>query len=324
MGGSISVVMAGIFMCKLEKDVLKPPYPIFYKRYVDDTYVRKKKNHVDSLYNELNNYHENINFTVENNPDKFLDTKISFSGTQTITEVVSKENKLPAHWQSNIPKRYKRNIINGELHRAKKIATDFEKELVRIKVKFKNAGYPYRFVNSVISSFMNQNNNNVQDAADNIPKLLINLPFCPQNEKLAKSFINRLKCYTKSKYNFIITWKTRKIRTLFPLKDKVAISYSSDVIYRGVCSCAEDYIGETDRNSITRWNEHDDIRKSSEPAKHLKSNTGHHFEWTVMCRASKLKMKRKILESFLIKLQEPSLNKNIESFRLKLFQNGIT
>ena len=176
----------------------------------------------------------------------------------------------------------------------------------------------------MISSFKTQNNNNVQVADDNITKLLINLPFCPQNEKLAKAFINRLKCYTQSKYNFIISWKARKIRTLFPLKDKVEISYSSDVIYRGVCSCAEDYTGETDRNSITRWNEHDDIRKSSEPAKHLKSNAGHQFEWTVMCRASNLKLKRKILESFLIKLHEPSLNRNIESFRLKLFQNGIT
>ena len=120
--------------------------------------------------------------------------------------------------------------------------------------------------------------NTVQDAVNNVPKVLISLPFCPQNEQLAKTFLNRLKCYTQNKFNFIITWKTRKIRTLFPLKDKVEISYSSDVIYRGVCSCAEDYIGETDRNSITRWNEQDDTRKSSEPAKHLKNNAGHQFD----------------------------------------------
>ena len=41
MGGSISVAMAGIFMAKMEKDVLKPPYQIFYRRYVDDLYLRK-------------------------------------------------------------------------------------------------------------------------------------------------------------------------------------------------------------------------------------------------------------------------------------------
>ena len=43
MGAPISVAIANIFMAKLEKDVIKPPYPIFYKRYVDDTYVRREK-----------------------------------------------------------------------------------------------------------------------------------------------------------------------------------------------------------------------------------------------------------------------------------------
>ena len=170
---------------------------------------------------------------------------------------------------------------------------------------------------------MNPNNND-PTANDNVPKLLINLPFCPQNEQLAKTLINRLKVYTQNKYNFVIIWKTRKIRTLFPLKDKVEVSYSSDVIYRGVCSCSEDYIGETDRNAIIRWDEHEDTRKASEPAKHLKSNAGHQFDWIIMCKASNLKIKREIMELILIKLHQPTLNKNIKSFRLKLFQNRIT
>ena len=39
-------------------------------------------------------------------------------------------------WSSNIPKCYKRNAINGDLHRAKRIATDFDNEIVQIKEKF--------------------------------------------------------------------------------------------------------------------------------------------------------------------------------------------
>ena len=39
MGGSISVVMANIYMAKLENDLVKPENPIFYQRYVDDIYV---------------------------------------------------------------------------------------------------------------------------------------------------------------------------------------------------------------------------------------------------------------------------------------------
>ena len=36
MGIPNSVALAGIFMNKLEKDVIKPPLPIVYKQYVDD------------------------------------------------------------------------------------------------------------------------------------------------------------------------------------------------------------------------------------------------------------------------------------------------
>ena len=32
------------------------------------------------------------------------------------------------------------------------------------------------------------------------------------------------------------------------------------------------------RNSLTRWNEHEDIRKESEPAKHFRDNTDHKFQ----------------------------------------------
>ena len=41
MRGPMSVVFSDIYMCKMEEDVEKPLKTIFYKRYVDDTYVKK-------------------------------------------------------------------------------------------------------------------------------------------------------------------------------------------------------------------------------------------------------------------------------------------
>ena len=58
------------------KDIVKAANPIFYKRYIDDTYVRRKKHETDKLFIDLNSYHENIKLTLEINPDKFLDTEI--------------------------------------------------------------------------------------------------------------------------------------------------------------------------------------------------------------------------------------------------------
>ena len=68
MGGPMSVVFTDIYMCKMEDDVVVPIKPIFYKRYVDDTYIRRKKNTKNELFENLNTYHDNIKFTIKENP----------------------------------------------------------------------------------------------------------------------------------------------------------------------------------------------------------------------------------------------------------------
>ena len=112
MVGPISVVMANIFMCKLEKDLVSINPPIFYRRYVHDIYARRKRNEEDNLFNNLNKYHQNIKFKMENEPTKFLETEIHHDGSQTITNISIKPNIYPVYWSSKIPKRYKRNMIN--------------------------------------------------------------------------------------------------------------------------------------------------------------------------------------------------------------------
>ena len=76
MGGSISVVFSDIYACKMEEDIVIPANPIFYKRYVDNTYGRRKKHEADKLFIDLNSYHKNIKLTLEINPNKFLDNEI--------------------------------------------------------------------------------------------------------------------------------------------------------------------------------------------------------------------------------------------------------
>ena len=40
MGGPLSVTFSDIYMTKMERDVVRPFNPIFYRRYVDDIYNR--------------------------------------------------------------------------------------------------------------------------------------------------------------------------------------------------------------------------------------------------------------------------------------------
>ena len=42
MVGPIYAVFSDIFMCKMELDAVVAAKPIFYKRHVDDTYLRRK------------------------------------------------------------------------------------------------------------------------------------------------------------------------------------------------------------------------------------------------------------------------------------------
>ena len=127
----------------------------FYKKYVDDTYIRRKKNDPDSLFGKLNSYHPNIKFIIEKNPAKFWDTEIIWRGCEIETKVYNKSKKLPVHWSSKIPNRYKRNAITGELHKTERTADDLIFEAKRITKKFLSASFPNNFIRNAIEYFNN-------------------------------------------------------------------------------------------------------------------------------------------------------------------------
>ena len=76
IGGPLSVTLTDFHMIRTENDVVKSLKPLFYKRYIDDIYTRRKRNCTDQLYHELNNHHPNINLTIEVNPKNFLNTQV--------------------------------------------------------------------------------------------------------------------------------------------------------------------------------------------------------------------------------------------------------
>ena len=60
------------------------------------------------------------------------------------------------------------------------------------------------------------------------------LQFCVTNERKIKS-INKLEEFTNNIVKFIYHWKTRKLKSLFPLKDR--IKHKANIVYKGTCSC---------------------------------------------------------------------------------------
>ena len=144
-------------MVKMEIETVRPLKPLFYSRYVEDIYNRRKKDEFDKVFHALNNYHENVKLTIEINPSKFLDTQlINIEGKYIITKVYRKESKIPIHWSSKIPKRYKRNTITTDLHRAGNIASNMKEKIQIIQKRFIEADYPRLFVNSVTNQYNNK------------------------------------------------------------------------------------------------------------------------------------------------------------------------
>ena len=86
---------------------------------------------------------------------------------------------------------------------------------------------------------------------------------------------------------------------MLPLKDKA--DHYSCVIYRGDCSCDQNYIGETVRNAKIQWNEHEDKNRKSEAAQHLKEDPTHRFTWTVISKVPENFRKRRVLDAYFIK-----------------------
>lgn len=313
-------------MAKLERDIVDPAKPILYKRYVDDVFTRKKKNIDDTLITKLNSYHKSIRFTVEKNLTKFLDTKINLINGEYHT-TVNRNRKLPMNWSSEVPKKFKRNAINNDLHRANVISNNFTRETEIIQQKYRHADFPKPFIDSVIRQFEEKRNAPPVDKTEEEiqkPFIPINVPYCLKNEKSSFNFLRTLNRYTNNYYKFTIVWQTRKLRTLFKLKDKTNIQ--ACVIYQGTCDNNQDiqYIGETKLISVIRWNQHDDPKHDSNPAKYLKNNPTHAFSWKVLCKSSTNTNKRKIHEALYIAKFKPSLNNQIYHKSLVLFKNGIT
>ena len=110
-----------------------PIRPIFYKRFVVDIYNRRQKNTVNKLYDGLNNYRSKVKLTIETNPLRFLDIETIHNNGMIETRINKKKTKFPTPWTSNITKRDKRNTIKAELHRAKRISSNFINEVKLIK-----------------------------------------------------------------------------------------------------------------------------------------------------------------------------------------------
>ena len=103
---------------------------------------------------------------------------------------------------------------------------------------------------------------------------------------------------------------------LFRVKDAVPQEQHSNVCYRHLCSCGEEYVGETGKRLEQRTREHQDaIRlgntKLNALAEHLMHNPSHTIDWSmsrILSTHAGL-ADRKMTECYLILMREAKLNR---------------
>ena len=100
---------------------------------------------------------------------------------------------------------------------------DFDKETKIIRSKYTDAGYPKLLIENTIRNF---NRKKVEPLIppwlfDERKHVTISLLFSLKNEKYSAYVINKLVYFTSGKANVLSN--TRKIQSLFPLKDKVQL-----------------------------------------------------------------------------------------------------
>ena len=153
-----------------------------------------------------------------------MDTKLTNINGIYKFKVYQKNTKLPSRWTSKTPKRYQQNTVNGDLYLSKRISSNFDEEIPLIKENFIKADYPLCFINSVVNEFQKgkewgDKSFIIQTSLLEIakPVIFVEIHYCELNEIKSKNVLKKFHKLTNNSFRMEITWKTRNMRSFFPL-----------------------------------------------------------------------------------------------------------
>jgi len=273
IGLPLSPSLANIFLSYHEQKWLdscpKEFSPVFYRRYVDDTFVLfKKESHAKLFHEFINDKHPNIKFTMEvenNNKLSFLDVLINRYNDDFITSVFRKEtfSGLGSSFFSFCPEIFKVNAIRTLIYRAYHLSSSYATlhgEFRFLISYFKKNGYPSKLVESCIMKFLTRIYSNYSNIIqqDITNKHYFSFPFFgAKSIKLQKELNVLLAKHFTGMKSVIVMVNKYKIATLFNHKDRVPDSMQSSLVYKYSCArCASVYIGSTLRSLNVRSSEH--------------------------------------------------------------------
>ena len=323
MGSPLSPIVANIFMEKFEKEALDttPHPPSLWKRYVDDIFVIQEEQYKEEIFQHINSIDPNITFTAETTKADgsmpFLETLVTpQSDGSLVTTVYRKTTHTNQYlqWNSHHAITNKYSILSSLLLRAKHICSNqqlLEEEQSHIQRTLSMCKYPDWAINrtklKMSTPKTNRNNN-----SRTISRGHITVSYSEGLSETVKNICRR--------YGIQVHFKSDKSikDELVAPKDKDHLTKKSGIIYRYKCyrlECDEEYIGETARTFEERYKEH---LKAPSPIHDHSNISGHSItlnNFSIVGREEQ-NLSRLIKESMFIRVNNPSLNKNIGKYHL--------
>ena len=344
----MNITLAKIFMCNFERNLLdKCPaafMPLYYRRYVDDIFVLfSSSDHVEKFKEYFSSKHRNINFSYEKeneNNMSFLDILISRENEKFVTNVYRKPtfSGVYTNFESFIPQTYKIGLVFSLLHRIFHLSSDFKKfhhEVNNLKnILYKNS-YPVSFVDDCIKKFLNKIFA-PKKIVFTVPKkeIMIVLPYLGKISLNIRTKIIRMVRSRIPYCNVRFVYQSKcKLSNLFTFKDRIPKFLRSGIVYKFQCGgCNATYYGKTQRHFKVRIGEHlgvspltgkkvKGVLESSIKDHLLFCKFNPNFEDFSIIANNDNNFKITLMESLLISRDHPTLNKNIKSMPLELFNN---
>ena len=192
MGSPFSAILANLVMEYVEeKAILSVPNPPkWWFRYVDDSHVCVKREHVDEFHSHLNSINANIKFTIEIESEgsiAFLDTKTTRQDDgSTMVSFYRKANHTDRYldFKSHHHPQHKHSVVRTLMDRAKNIPSTEEealRETKRVTEALTANNYPANFI------YNGRQLNKQQEVNDTDQRGMVILPYAKGfSERIAK------------------------------------------------------------------------------------------------------------------------------------------
>ena len=236
MGSLLGRLAVNIFMISLQDNTL-PKLELRlrnWKRYVVDTFTYVLPDKIDMILHELNSYHSNIKFTYElksYNKLAFLDISARRTNDNKVETSVYRKatcTNININWHSHDPSNWKIGTLRNFIKRAKSINSSellFRNEISYLRHIFTEYNnFPLKVVNNIIDQELSQpaqqeTTKPQSKATQQTLQLMVHYSG-NRGHKLLSKMKKQLKKTLPDDVNTMISCKSTKLSTKFPVKDK--------------------------------------------------------------------------------------------------------